>query len=35
VRSADGARATYVLDQQYQDYVPDPPVVQLDDYARF
>ena len=30
---ADGARAHYVLDERYQDYVPDPPVVSLDDYA--
>jgi len=29
---AHGPRANYVLDRQYMDYVPDPPVVSLDDY---
>jgi len=29
---AQGSRAHYVLDSQYGDYVPDPPVVHLDDY---
>jgi selenocysteine lyase/cysteine desulfurase len=32
---ADGPRAVYVLDREYRDYVPDPPVVRLDDYAPF
>jgi hypothetical protein len=29
---ADGPRAHYVLDERYLDYVPDPPVIRLDDY---
>ena len=29
---AHGPRANYVLDTQYMDYVPNPPVVRLDDY---
>jgi selenocysteine lyase/cysteine desulfurase len=29
---AHGPRATYVLDSQYKDYVPNPSVVHLDDY---
>jgi len=29
---AEGPRAHYVLDNEHMDFVPDPPVVRLDDY---
>ena len=32
---ADGAGATYVLDEEYRDYVPEATAVRLDDYAPF
>jgi selenocysteine lyase/cysteine desulfurase len=32
---ADGPRAEYVFDDRHGEYVPDPPVCSLDDYAPF
>ncbi|MFW6159192.1 MAG: aminotransferase class V-fold PLP-dependent enzyme [Planctomycetota bacterium] len=32
---SDGPRSEYVLDEHYRDYVPDPPLVDLDDYSPF
>ena len=32
---ADGPRGNYVLDAKYGDYVPDPPVFGLEEYAPF